>query len=516
MDVEITLPAPLEHQEGVYYDRSDRKVIPAGRRWGKTRIAFTSAVAGHGPDTEWDDNGVSVWRPLLPGIIHGGDVVWVAQDYPNLITVVWNEIIEPHFSHLPFVETNENEHRLEFPGLGSLYLRSAEAIDGIRGVGSRLKGVIIDEAAHLDLGKALKSVVLPALIDNDGWLILMSTTNGGADGNQDKIIPSYFNRICEEIRAGKRAGWAMFTGTAADNPRISKPAFAKLVAEYEPGSAELRQEVYAELIVGGGGLSFPSLEQSRHLVKPFGIKPHWPIWGAFDWGYGHPFSFGLFTITDAGRVILVDSVRGRKLEPHEQADRIRSMLRNPKLWADGKPRIPPRIYAGHDAWSERRARGESVPTIKEEFHGFGLLLVKASIARVAGANNCRRYFRWKFPAGDDGATVLERPPLFAMMDTPNNRDVWACLTTRVNDPDHLEDVLKTDANGDTGLGGDDDYDMVRYGLAARPVKAEEPKAPASEHQDVKSWQDRAKARATKGGEPSRVTMPRARDLVESD
>jgi hypothetical protein len=86
----------------------------------------------------------------------------------------------------------------------------------------------------------------------------------------------------------------------------------------------------------------------------------------------------------------------------------------------------------------------------------------------------------------------------------------------VNDPDHLEEVLKTDANADTGLGGDDDYDMVRYGLASRPIAAVAPKKPRSEHEDVKSWQDRARARSSKGGESTRVTMPRARDLVEAD
>jgi hypothetical protein len=453
---------------------------------------------------------------VLEGIIHGWDVVWLAQDYPNLVTVVWNEIIEPRFKHLPFVETNENEHRLEFPGLGSLYLRSAEAVAGVRGIGSRIIGVIIDEAAWLDLEDALKNVILATLLDNDGWLILMSTTNGGDDGNAAKRIPSYFNIICQEIIDGKRPGWEMFHGTAADNPRISPAAFAAFVAEYEPGSASLLQEVYAELIVGGAGLSFPTLEKSRHLVKPFPIPPHWPIFGAFDWGYGHPFAFGLLTIDETSRVLLVDSVHGRKLEPHDQADRVRSMLRNPKLWADRKPRIPPRIYAGHDCWADRKARGEIVPTIAAEFLEAGLVLIKASISRVAGANNCRRYFRWKFPAGDDAQSVIERRPLFQIMETEENLRVWNCLTTRVNDPDHPEDVIKTDANPDTGLGGDDDYDMVRYGLASRPIAAKAPKEPANEHQDVKSWADRARARSPERGEPSRVTMPRARDLVEAD
>jgi hypothetical protein len=476
------------------------------------------AIAGHGPDVEkYDENGVVIGtRPLLEGVMHGWDVVWVAQDYPNLITVVWNELIEPRFKHLPFVETNENEHRLEFPGLGSLYLRSAEAINGIRGIGERIKGVIIDEAAWLDLEYALKNVVLAVLLDNDGWLILMSTTNGGLDGNQAKRVPSYFNVICQEIAEGRRPGWVESYGTAEDNPRISAKAFRAFVGEYDEGSVALEQEVYARLIVGGAGLSFPALAKERHLIKPFPIPAHWPVFGAFDWGFGHPFSFGLYTIDESARVIRVLGVTGRRLEPHEQADRILSALRQPKLWADKKPRVPPRVFAGHDCWAERKARGETVPTIAAEFLELGLVLVKASISRVAGANNCRRYVRWRIPAGD-GATFVERRPMFQMFDTPSNAEMWGCLTTRINDPDHPEDVLKTDANPDNGRGGDDCYDEWRYALASRPIKAVAPKTPRSEHEDVKDWADRARAtHGPMGDESKRVTVPRSRDLVEAD
>lgn len=461
MDVDIELPAPLQHQEPIYNSPAKRKVARAGRRGGKTRVAFTSAIAGHGPDNP------ATGAPLLEGVMQGWDVVWIAQDYPNLITVVWNEIIEPRFAHLPFVETNENQHRLEFPNLGSLYLRSAEAIAGVRGIGDRLKGVIIDEAAWLDLEDALKNVILPALLDNDGWLIIMSTTNGGLDGNAAKRIPSYFNVICEEIRAGKRsADWAEFTFSAADNPRITASAFQAFVNEYEPGSVSLRQEVYAELLVGGAGVAFPSITKDRHLVEPFPVPRNWRTFGAFDWGYNHPFAFGLFATDEDGNVYLVDSARGRHLEPPEQAERIRETCARAKL---AVPRV---TYAGHDCWAVRRARGENVPTIAEHFAEQGIILDRASIDRIQGAQNVRRYLRWKFrdeATGDE----RERPPRFRIMATESNLAVFECLSTRVNDPDHLEDVLKTDA-GENGLGGDDSYDMVRYGLASRPIPGREP------------------------------------------
>lgn len=40
----------------------------------------------------------------------------------------------------------------------------------------------------------------------------------------------------------------------------------------------------------------------------------------------------------------------------------------------------------------------------------------------------------------------------------------------MTDPDDPEDVLKHDADPDSGEHGDDAYDALRYGLAAHPAK----------------------------------------------
>lgn len=45
----------------------------------------------------------------------------------------------------------------------------------------------------------------------------------------------------------------------------------------------------------------------------------------------------------------------------------------------------------------------------------------------------------------------------------------------------LEDALKVDADA-AGKGGDDGYDMVRYGLASRPLKS----APAEESEEFRA------------------------------
>ncbi len=446
----LTLPTPIGKQPGWLDSSARRKVMRVGRRGSKTRFALIAAVAGHGSGP--------YGQKEMPGILEGWDVVWIAQDYPQLMTVVWREEIVPRFGELAEAKLNQNTPGplVSIAGKGTLYLRSAEAIGSVRGVGKRLKGVIVDEAAWLDLEEALLDVILPALADNDGWLILMSTTNAGPDGNTAKRVPSYFNVICEEIRAGERgADWQEFTGTAYDNPAMSKSAIDELVAEYAPDSPKLRQEVYAELLRGGIGMALPEMDEAQHLVERFPVPAHWTQFGAFDWGFQHPYAFGWFAADEDGNVYLVDTLWGRHELPLEIIAKVRAAFPVERFRYS---------VVGADADQKHRARGETGPSIREQFIVGGIPLVIANTARVDGLANLQRYVTCKTPNG--GATT----PRFAMMDTEGNRRVLKCLQAMQIDPLDLEDALKVDADH-RGEGGDDGYDMVRYGLMSRPLPA---------------------------------------------
>lgn len=422
-----------------------------GRRGTKTRFAMLAAIAGHGAGAHG--------AKQFPGILQGGDVVWVAQDYPNLTTVVWREEFIPRFAHLPWVTLNQNTPGplVQVHGQGTLYLRSAEAIDGIRGIGKTLRGVIVDEAAHLDLERALLDVILPACLDNGAWLILMSTTNAGRDGNSKQRVPSYFNLICEEIRAGKRRPeWQEFTGTAYDNPTLATSAIDELVSEYEHGSAAVRQEVFAELLRGGVGQALPQLDTEHHLIPRQTVPQHWTRFGAFDWGFQHPYCFGDFRADEDGNVLLVDTLWGRSQLPDQIADTI------VKTFGE---RAFKYTVAGLDCWNDVRARGESTPTIAEQMHRKGVMLSRANVSRVSGLTNMRLYSQWQATPA-----MQERIPRFRMMDTAGNRRGLAQLQAMQLDPKDPEDALKVDADH-KGEGGDDFYDMCRYGLASRPINA---------------------------------------------
>src|SRR5882724_3792564 len=225
----LVLPEPIGLQPQWLDSPASRKVVRVGRRGSKTRFALIAAIAGHGPGEDGNR--------MFPGIAQGGDVIWVAQDYPNLTRVVWQEELKPRLGHLPWCTLTAHPPTAKINGKGTLHLVSAEAINGIRGMGSNVVGIIIDEAAWLDLENALQDVILAILLDNNGWLIIMSTTNAGPDGNTLKRVPSYFNVICTQIRAGERGPeWVEFHGTAFDNPVISDAAINELIAEYSPDS----------------------------------------------------------------------------------------------------------------------------------------------------------------------------------------------------------------------------------------------------------------------------------------
>jgi len=511
---ELILPEPVGKQAEWLESPKTRKLLRVGRRGAKTRFALIAGMAGHGPG--WETN-----TPRMKGVLQGGDVVWIAQNYTNLATVLWREEIVPRMMHLPWISLNVARHDIEIPGVGALLLRSADrdAIASIRGVGKTLNGVIVDEAAWLNLRGALLDVILPALADNDGWLIVMSTTNAGTDGGYDESgapqIPSYFNVLCEDVLAGLRSEeWGHFYGTAFDNPTMSKRALDELVNEYPPDSPKLKQEVYAELLRAGVGLALPEIDSGRHLVERFRIPAHWTHFGGFDWGFNHPWVFGWYVCDEDGNIIKVETVWGRQDLPDAIARHILTVC----------PRAKDRafiVHGGHDIFEKKGASiGFQGPTIEEALGAHGLLLTRANNNRVLGLNNLRSYLHWEPDWLIDGPNA--RRPRLTFFDTEGNRRCLAQLAGIPLDPLDLEDSLKVDADA-AGRGGDDAYDETRYALMSRPLFAQPPESTLDERRSLgfnweeqrpnqrltgEEWMDRLFARARPHVRAQRYQVPR--------
>lgn len=438
----LYLPSPLLPQVPIIESGCKRKIVRAGRRFGKTRLALQCAASGHGP--------MDGLRRSLGGILDGVDVLWLSPDYPQS-RAIWREEILPRFSGVQGITISESERRVSVQGLGELELRSAEAIDSVRG--RRFGGVVVDEGAWLDLEYALNSVLLPTLADEDGWLLVISSPNGGHDGNSAKRVPSQFNLICEEIGEGGRPSWKEWHHRTEDNPTLSQQVIAELRAEYPEGSLTAQQELDA-LLVAGGGRFYPELLPS---VVSFFIRPDelprlesWHrFWGFFDWGFGHPSVFG--NMVQIGDVTyLLDTLYMWKYQDEEQAATI-------KGWSD--PRCLGEVYAGHDSFAVRKAHSAVPETVADVFGRYSIHMSRANIDRESGAKAVRRAFA--------------DPSKFRVVDTPGNRRVMDEASKLIPDSLNLNVPMKRDAN-DRGQNGDDGIDGLRYGLATYRETIEKP------------------------------------------
>lgn len=202
-----------------------------------------------------------------------------------------------------------------------------------------------------------------------------------------------------------------------------------------------KQRLRYGLWVGAEGQFFEAWDAALHVCDPFAIPADWPIWGAFDYGFVHNTAFGLFTRHEDQVYLIGEHVQNKATVRHH-AEAIKA------LCARLRVPVPAQIVAGHDVFSNR---GDSAGmTIAEQYEAHGLTFERADIDRINGA-----------------AVLMERlgtadqPPTFQAFTTCHR--TITTIPTMVHDPRRPEDVLKVDSDA-SGAGGDDAYDMLRYGL----------------------------------------------------
>lgn len=259
----------------------------------------------------------------------------------------------------------------------------------------------------------------------------------------------------------------------SDNPTLieNDPQYLKVLLSLP----DLMQRQLLEGDWGAAvGMALGELDAGTHLIRSddprYALTPWGRYFGAFDWGYTHPASFGIFEERPGRRVVLIDSLSLWRKTPLEIAERVEDKLYalGEEVGLRGRPLGLELVHASRDCFNVHKARGEDIATIAEHFQSVGLQLQMANQHRVFGLNNMRQYVTTIGPGG----TRVE--PKFLIRDTPSNRQVFDTLAAIVVDPKDPEDALKVDAD-DYGLGGDDAYDMVRYGLASRPLVVKAPR-----------------------------------------
>lgn len=206
------------------------------------------------------------------------------------------------------------------------------------------------------------------------------------------------------------------------------------------------------------GVALDELEPAVHLVPAFDCPDHWPFWASFDWGFAHNAVFGWGRVSEDGRLYVCDTIKRRLLRDWDLASTYNTLVPAEAL---------KNVQAGHDCWQEVKAKGQNAPATADYFHAQGIHLAKANIDRAQGYNTLMQFLAWR-----ETEFLPQRQPMLQWMDTPGNR--WMVeehLPTMVMDPDDPRDVLKVNADPETGEGGDDGYDQIRYGVARRKLAA---------------------------------------------
>lgn len=207
------------------------------------------------------------------------------------------------------------------------------------------------------------------------------------------------------------------------------------------------------------GAALDEIDADAHLVQPFACPDHWPYIAAFDWGYDHYAVFMWGRVSDDGRIYICDTIKRRLLHDWDLVGTYKSLVPTPALHL---------VHAGHDCWHIHKAHTEKAPPTKADYFGeSGIHLVKATLDRPQGYSTLLRYLAWR-----ESEFLPARVPMLQFFDTPVNRwMVETHLPGMVCDPDDPRDVLKVDTDRETGMGGDDGYDCLRYLVASRPLPA---------------------------------------------
>ncbi len=354
---------------------------------------------------------------------------------------------------------NSTDHEIRIPSLESSFkFRYCENMSDVdRQAGREYHRLLIEEAGDwqwqmiLGLIRNCNRSSVPGIRPSTGLAF-----NWGGIGHSNLKRVFIDKRLHENE---KELSFKFILAKVEDNPKLieNDPGYLRRL-ESEPNPQLRRAYRHGDPDIVAGQY-FTDLSRDIHLVTPFEIPAHWQRFGSYDYGFGHPAVACWFAVDEDGCVYLYRAFAQARMKIKEFAE---EMNRHPET-----AKIIP-WWAGHDCWARRgTAFGESLnqPTIAEEFAKYGIFLRPANIDRVQGWRQVRDYLS---PFTDAQSRLSSN---FKLFNTPDVRLAFDSLARCAHDPDHIEDVLKVDAeNGDPET-GDDHADCVRYGLMSRPLKA---------------------------------------------
>ena len=239
-------PAPptitLRHAQGIVFNDDHRfRILVAGRRFGKTYYAAIELVvaATQKPGNYWY---------LAPTYRMAKDLAW--KNLKNTIPPQW------------IAKKNESDLQLELINGSMIELKGSDYADALRG--RSLTGVVLDEAAMM-AGEVWSEVIRPALADQQGWALFITTPKGTASWFYDLYLQAKGDPSVATISSVVR-DWSVHTFTTIEGGNV--PLAEIEAARRELDARTFRQEFEAsfENLAGMVCVSF-----SKDNIRP--IEP---------------------------------------------------------------------------------------------------------------------------------------------------------------------------------------------------------------------------------------------------
>jgi len=198
-----------DKQREVFNSTARFKIVAAGRRFGKSRLA--------------------AWILLIEALQSTSkDVFYVAPTYQQARDIMWGVLKE--LGHEVISAAHENTSVLTLVNGRKIYLKGADRPDTLRGVG--LAYVVIDEYADIK-PNVWEQILRPALADVQGGALFIGTPKGR----------NHFYELWKYADGQKDDDWESFHYSSYDNPLI--PASEIEAAKNSMSSFAFRQEFMA-------------------------------------------------------------------------------------------------------------------------------------------------------------------------------------------------------------------------------------------------------------------------------
>ncbi len=278
--------SPHAKQLEVHLNKSRWKVLNWGRRSGKSVLSMDITCK--------------------EALIRQGLYYIVAPTYKEAKSIYW-ELLKLNLPKAAIKAVNETELSLTIHHLkdstvtlpdgekitvnhdpdkpnSRIILKGADNPDSLRGVG--LSGVVLDEFAFMDKGPYIWDKILePALADNMGWAIFISTPNG--------IQNHWYGWVND-----KKKDWFYSRASVLDNPHFPIDEFNRKEQEAkEHGMSDAFAQEWLAEFVNPSRLVYAQFTRKDHVIKPIDVPTSGTYIIGIDFGWTDPFAV-VFILVD--------------------------------------------------------------------------------------------------------------------------------------------------------------------------------------------------------------------------